>query len=267
MAALEDGEVAQVDVAAVLQRDGLVGDAGLFGLEDGVVAAGIASRSSKCACSTGPGCASCRASSSGRAGCGCRALCASAAGSGCTGCASSRGSVGPAGAEAGAGCARAGRGTSGAKAVAESLAPDEAGAGDGEVADAVAPEERVVPVVVAVVLIGVPRVLGLGGVVGPAHVAGGFAGLGRVGGDDGATLREIQIDVALQPDGEADVVPPGKEDGATTGGRGGFNGLVDGGRIDGLAVAGGAECAYVEEDWRERRGGGLFGQCGKSGKG
>src|SRR5207244_4330965 len=42
----------------------------------------------------------------------------------------------------------------------EALAPDEAGAGDGDVVDALAPDERVVPVVVAVVLVGRPRVVG-----------------------------------------------------------------------------------------------------------
>ncbi len=39
MAALEDGEVAQQNVAAVLEGDGLVADAGLLGLVHGIVAA------------------------------------------------------------------------------------------------------------------------------------------------------------------------------------------------------------------------------------
>ena len=39
VAALEDGEVAEEDVAAVFERDGFVADAGLLGLEHGVVAA------------------------------------------------------------------------------------------------------------------------------------------------------------------------------------------------------------------------------------
>ncbi len=63
-------------------------------------------------------------------------------------------------------------------AVGEAFAVDEAGAGDGEVVDAFAVEEGVGPVVVAVVLVGLPRLGGAGGVVGAAHVAGGLAGLG-----------------------------------------------------------------------------------------
>src|ERR1039457_3625424 len=42
------------------------------------------------------------------------------------------------------------------------------------------------------------------------------------------------------------------------GSRGGFDRLVDGGRIDGLAVAGCAKRAHIELHWRQRRRGGLL---------
>ena len=93
VAALEDGEVAEEDVAAVLEGDGLVADAGLLGDEGKSVAFWAA-------------------------------------------------------------------------AVGEAFAPDEAGAGDGEVVEVFAPDEGVVPVVVAVVLVGLPGGFGLGCVVG-----------------------------------------------------------------------------------------------------
>jgi len=66
-----------------------------------------------------------------------------------------------------------------AGAEAEAATVDEAGAGDAEVVKIFSPEERVVPVVVAVVLIGVPVGFGLGWVVESAVVACGLAGLGE----------------------------------------------------------------------------------------
>jgi hypothetical protein len=66
-------------------------------------------------------------------------------------------------------------GTAGAGAEAEPFAPDEAVAGDADVVKVFAPDEGIVPVIVAVVLIGVPRGVGLGGIIGSAVVAGGLA--------------------------------------------------------------------------------------------
>ena len=133
-------------------------------------------------------------------------------------------------------------------AVAETLAVDEAGALDADVVQAFAVDEGVGPVVVAVVLVLLPGLGGAGGVVGAAVVAGGFAGHGRGGGEDGAAVGEIERDVGLEADGEADVGACGEEDGASAGGCGGFDGLVDGGRVDGFAVAGGTVGVDVEED-------------------
>ena len=136
VAAFKDGEVAEQDVAAVFEGDGLVADAGLgrigfAGVFDPVPAAG------------------------------------------------------------------------------EAFAPDEAGAGDGDVVEAFAPEQGVVPVVMAVVLIGLPGALRFGEVVG----AGGgdaFHGAGR--GEQDGTVIEMEADIALEMDGVGEV-DAGGEDG------------------------------------------------------
>ena len=60
------------------------------------------------------------------------------------------------------------------------------GAEDAEVVDVFAPDEAVVPVIVAVVLIGLPRALRLGGIVSAAGKA--VVGSGR--GEDGRALLE-----------------------------------------------------------------------------
>ena len=65
-----------------------------------------------------------------------------------------------------------------------------------------APDERVVPVVVSVVLISLPRSVGFGGIVSAAVVAGGVAGLGRLGREHGCALVEMEVDVVLEMDGE-----------------------------------------------------------------
>ena len=93
------------------------------------------------------------------------------------------------------------------------------------------------PVVVAVVLVGVPGGFGLGRVVGAAVVAGGVAGLGRVGGEDGRALFEMEMHVALETDGEAEIDACRKENQAAARSRGGFNGAIDGVGVEGFAVA------------------------------
>ena len=124
MAAFEDGEVAQEDVAAVLEGNRFVGYSGLLCYEaEGVVV--------------------------------------------------------------------------GAAAVGEAFAPDESGAGDAEVVEVLAPEEGVVPVVVAVVLVGLPGVVGLACIVFAAVVAGIVAGKWGVCGEDGAALHEVEFYGAL----------------------------------------------------------------------
>jgi hypothetical protein len=64
----------------------------------------------------------------------------------------------------------------GAGAEAEAFAEDQTGTGDRDVVDALAPDEGVVPVVVAVVLVGVPRGVGFGCVVAATVVPRGCVG-------------------------------------------------------------------------------------------
>jgi len=64
-------------------------------------------------------------------------------------------------------------------AIGEAFAPDEAGAGDADVMEVFAPEQRVVPVVVSVVLIGIPCCFWFGGIVNATVVAGQVTGEGR----------------------------------------------------------------------------------------
>jgi hypothetical protein len=135
----------------------------------------------------------------------------------------------------------------GARAEGEALAVDQAGAGNGDVGDVFAPDEGVVPVVVAVVLEGVVGGLGLGGVVSAAHVAGGLVRQRRGGGFNDGALGEEEVDLALEPDGEAHVGAGREYDCSATGCVSGLDGLVDGWGVDGFAVALSAVGANVEE--------------------
>ena len=87
-----------------------------------------------------------------------------------------------------------------------------------------------------------------------------MAGERGIGGEDGGALVEMEMDVALEVDGEAEIGSGGKEDEAAAGSCSGFNGAIDGGRIEGFAVAGGAVLAHVEQG--AGCGGGLS-RCGE----
>jgi len=63
-----------------------------------------------------------------------------------------------------------------------------------------APEQGIVPVIVAVVLIDVPLRIGFGGIVDATVIAGGLAGEGGPGGDDGAAFLKVQAHVAAEMD-------------------------------------------------------------------
>lgn len=78
-------------------------------------------------------------------------------------------------------------------------------------------------------------------------VAGGLAGLGRVGGEDGGALREHEMDAAAKADGEAEIGAGGEDDRAAAGCDSGLDGGVDRGGVERLAVARGAEGTDVEE--------------------
>ena len=206
--AFEDGEVAEDDIAAVLECDGFVAYTGLLSLKHRVVAARRADN--HCAFY---------------------------------------------GASRRVGGRSSGR-TSRTRSKAEAFAEDEAGAGDGDVVDALTPDERVVPVIVAVVLIGIPCGVQFGCVVGAAVVAGGCAGQRRVGGENGRALREVQPDVTLEANGEAEPGSGREEHSAAARCCRGFDRLVDRRGIDSFAVANSAVGAYVEDaqsPFEERR--------------
>ena len=74
-----------------------------------------------------------------------------------------------------------------------------------------------------------------------------------------APCDEVELDVALEADGEAEVVACGEVDCASSGCGCCFDGLVDGGGVEGLAVAGGSEGADVEEGGRGWAGRGFGG--------
>ena len=106
------------------------------------------------------------------------------------------------------------------------------------------------PVVVAVILVSIPRGFGLGGVIGAAVITGLFAGKRRVGGDDGSALQQMQMDQALEVNGEAEIASRREDDHPATSGCRCFNGAIDGLGVEGLAVAGGAVLADVEDAGR-----------------
>ena len=175
MPALENGEIPQYHVAAVLERDGLVAHAGLLRSVERVIAAGRAIRSKT-----------------------------------------------------------------------EPLAPDQPRPGDAEVMNLFAPKQRVMPVVVAVILMCVPIRLRLGRVVDSAVISSLLIGERRFSGDDRAALLQVQVNLTLQADRKAQIVPSGKNHHSTSRCHRRFNGAVDGLRVQRLAVPGRAVLADVE---------------------
>jgi len=106
-----------------------------------------------------------------------------------------------------------------------------------------------VPVVVAVVLEGFPWVVGFGRVIGSAVVAGGLAGERGVCGEDSGALREVEVDVAFEMDGETEPCACREEDCAAACRCGGLDGFIDGGGVEGFAVACCAKGSDVEDVW------------------
>jgi len=98
----------------------------------------------------------------------------------------------------------------------------------------------------AVVLIGVPGGVRLGGIVDTAVVTGGLTRERRISSHDCAAFLEVEAHEALEVDGEAEVYAGRNENHASASGCRGLNGAVDGGGIDGFAVADCAVGADVE---------------------
>ncbi len=84
------------------------------------------------------------------------------------------------------------------RAVGKTLAVDQSGARDGEVAQVLPVEEGIGPMIVAVILVVLPRLGRAGGVVGASVVASGFARLGRGSSEDGASAGEVEVNLRFQ---------------------------------------------------------------------
>src|ERR1039458_2167068 len=133
-------------------------------------------------------------------------------------------------------------------AMAEAFSPDKSWSEYPEVVDVLAPDKAIVPVIVAVVLICVPRGLGLGCVVGPAHITCGLVGEWRVGGKNRRTLLQEKRHKAFQADREARIDSGRKDDHSAPSGGGSFNRSVDGRRVDRLAIPRCPKPAHIEAE-------------------
>src|ERR1700740_21829 len=87
------------------------------------------------------------------------------------------------------------------------------------------------PVTVAEILVFVPRI-GLGLIITAATPRGG-----RLGGYDGRSGAQMQADIALEVNRKGEIRTGGKVNNSATGGRSGFDGSVDRGRIESIAIA------------------------------
>src|ERR1700733_6584330 len=219
MAALEYGEIAKDDVSAVLERDRFVADASLFGLVHGIVPA-IARERRRCRCG-----GACRRS-------GVAGSIASLDGSSRSKAFTRRSNAGGAGSEA------------------QSFAVDQAGATDADVVERLAPDERVVPVIVPVVLVRFPFAVGLGCIVGSPVIASGLAGQRRVGRQNRAALREIQMHMAPKMNRKAKVGSGGEVDGPSSSTHRSLNCLIDSRGVERLSVSFGPIVANVEDQRR-----------------
>lgn len=96
------------------------------------------------------------------------------------------------------------------------------------------------PVTVAEILVFVPRI-GFGLIITAATPRGG-----RLGGYDGRSWAQVQADIALEVNRKAEIRTGGKVNNSATGGRSGFDGIVDRGRIKSIAVALRAEGSNIK---------------------
>src|SRR5205085_10135720 len=110
----------------------------------------------------------------------------------------------------------------------EAAAPDQARPGDGNILKSFTPDQRVVPVIVAVILIRLELAIGLGIVIAPAAGAGRLARQGRVCCDKDGALGQVKMNAALETDGKAQKVSCGKKHRAAAGPGASVYGTVDG---------------------------------------
>src|SRR5713101_3464656 len=118
------------------------------------------------------------------------------------------------------------------KTAAQSVTPDQSRSKDGEIINAFAPDQTVVPMIMSIVLIGLPWLIWLGRIV-----ATGGAVKRRACSKNRSSLLDVESDIALQPNGIAGIGPGRKANRAATSRRSSFNCLIDRRRIDGFAIA------------------------------
>ena len=103
-----------------------------------------------------------------------------------------------------------------------------------------------------VILVGVLTGLRLGSVIHSAQLPGRFTRLRRGGCLDYCALREIEVNIALKPDGEAKIGPTRKHHRSTARCCRCFYGSVHGRRIELLSGAGCSKGPHVKELRRAR---------------
>src|SRR6185503_3723390 len=126
----------------------------------------------------------------------------------------------------------------------QSLSPNPTWTKYRDVFQVLTPDQAVVPVAVAEVLILIPLVW-LGRIIFAVAIT-------RIGGKDRRALIEIECDVAFQTNREGAIRARGKEDGAAARSRCRIDGFVDGGAVERLSIAFGAELSHLKCacEWR-----------------
>ncbi len=135
-------------------------------------------------------------------------------------------------------------------AATETFAPDTTRPEDGHVVEVLAPQETIVPVIVTIVLIGLPRTLRLGRIV----AAAGCPLERHGGGQQRCTLIEVDSDIALEVNRVAGIRACGKQNRAPAGLLRRIDRALDGLCIQRLAISGRAVTANVEEGFRRSAG-------------
>jgi len=103
---------------------------------------------------------------------------------------------------------------------------DKAGPTDPGIVDVFTPDERIVPVVVPIILVGVLRCFGLRSVIHATQFAGGPLRKRRCCSEDRRALREVKMNVGLHANGKAKIGAGGKHNRAPTCGDSGIDGRV-----------------------------------------
>ncbi len=103
-----------------------------------------------------------------------------------------------------------------------------------------------------VILVRIPRSLGFGRIVGAAVISGLLARQRRVRCNNRAALQQVQLNLALQVNGEAQVRPRRKHNHPAASARSGFNCSVDALGVERFSITNCPKAAHVEDALRRR---------------